>query len=149
MKPSNPNLYIGKYFHSIDGKNRLFLPANFRGGRNEVFVCAQGLEGCLYVYAKQSWQRVLEKLENLSVADKIEERAFKRAFLSGAFEVSADLQGRVLIPQHLRDYAKIKNEAAVIGVGTRIEVWDRKIWEAYYKDQADFSFKNMASKLEL
>jgi MraZ protein len=149
MKRAALSIYIGKYFHSIDGKSRLFLPASFRGGKNEVFVCAQGLEGCLYVYARGYWQRVLEKLENLSVADKVEERAFKRAFLSGAFEVSPDIQGRLLIPQHLREYAKIKSEAAIIGVGNRIEVWDRKIWEAYYKDQADFSFKNMASKMEL
>lgn len=149
MKTPGNKIYIGKYFHSIDGKNRLFLPANFRGGKNELFVCAQGLEGCLYVYTGHYWQRVLEKLENLSVADKVEERAFKRAFLSGAFEVFPDVQGRLLIPQHLRDYAKIRSEAAIIGVGNRIEIWDRKIWESYHKDHADFSFKNMASRLEL
>src|SRR3989339_466133 len=115
MKQTNTTIYIGKFFHSIDEKNRLFLPVDFRGGKHESFVCAQGLEGCLYLYDRRSWQRVLEKLENLSLADKVEERAFKRAFLSGAFEVSADVQGRLLIPQHLREYAKIKNETAIIG----------------------------------
>ena len=142
-------MYIGQYLHTLDNKNRIFLPARFRK-KNKKFVLTRGLESCLYLYDLSSWEKVLEKLENLSLADKQEERAFKRALLSGAHEAVADSQGRILVPQTLRSYAQIKeNEVMIIGVGNRLEFWDKSSWNEYYNTQAEVSFKNLAGKLDI
>ncbi|MHB9154692.1 MAG: division/cell wall cluster transcriptional repressor MraZ, partial [Endomicrobiales bacterium] len=81
--------------------------------------------------------------------DKVQERAFKRALLSGAHEVKPDFQGRVLIPQPLKEYAAIRSEIIIIGVGSRLEVWDQATWKKYYLRHADVSFKDLAGKLEI
>ena len=141
-------LYIGQYYHSIDPKNRVFLPSKFRN-RNEKFVVTRGLEGCLYLYDHEGWQKVLSKLETLTLPNKIDERAFKRALLSGANEVSCDFQGRLLVTQVLIDHAGISEEVMIIGVGNRLEIWDKKKWDKYYKTEAEVSFKAMAGKLEI
>lgn len=141
-------MYIGQYIHSLDSKNRVFLPARFRS-KNKSFVITRGLENCLYLYDTFAWENVLQKLENLSLADKIEERAFKRVLLSGAHEAIPDAQGRILIPQPLKEHADIKSEIIIIGVGSRLEIWDHAQWNAYYQQHVDVSFKNLAGKLEI
>lgn len=141
-------MYIGQYIHSIDSKNRLFIPAKFRSN-GKLFILTKGLERCLCLYDHKSWSKVLEKLDNLSIPNKLEERAFKRALLSGAHEVEPDTQGRILIPSILKNYARINSMAIIIGVGNRLEIWDQNEWEKYYHEQANVSFKKLASKLEI
>lgn len=141
-------MYIGEYAHAIDSKNRVFLPAKFRQKKKE-FILTRGLETCLFLYDVFSWGKVLEKLEGLSLANKLEQRAFKRALLSGAYECAPDFQGRILLPQNLRQYAKIKNEIMIVGVGSRLEIWDGLIWNKYLKEYANVSFRKLAAKLEL
>ena len=148
MKTTNGTMYIGQYVHSFDTKNRLFLPSRFRH-RSALFILTRGLEECLYLYDTAAWQKVITKLEELSLPDKIEERAFKRALLSGANEVVPDNQGRILLPQNLIEYAAIGMEVMIIGVGNRLEIWDNKRWEKYFREKADASFRNMAAKLEI
>jgi len=141
-------MYIGQYIHALDIKNRIFLPAKFRE-KNKSFVITRGLESCLYLYDLSVWNKVLQKLENLSLKNKLQERAFKRALLSGAHEVKPDFQGRILIPQALIGYAGIVTDIIVIGMGNRLEIWDHNRWKKYYKQFADVSFKNLAGKLEI
>ena len=141
-------MYIGQYLHSLDTKNRLFLPAKFRD-RNKEFIITRGLENCLYIYDREGWAKVLDKLENLSLPDKVQERAFKRALLSGAFEATTDAQGRILVPQHLKDYARITADITIVGVGSRLELWERLAWEEYYRQHAEVSFKSLAGQLEI
>ncbi len=141
-------MYIGQYVHSLDAKNRLFLPAKFRG-KNKDFIITRGLENCLYIYDREGWKKVLQKLENLSLADKVQERAFKRALLSGAFEAVTDSQGRILVPQHLKDYAAVTADIIIVGVGNRLELWERSVWEEYYRQHADVSFKSLAGQLDI
>jgi MraZ protein len=140
-------MYIGQYVHTLDKKNRMFLPAKFRNSNKKYFI-TKGLENCLYLYDLQGWEKVLNKLENLSIENKIEERAFKRAILSGAHELELDSQGRVLVPQPLCEHAKIKSEVMIIGVGVRLEIWDKTRWDSYYESHAKISFKKLSSKLE-
>jgi MraZ protein len=109
----------------------------------------RGLESCLFLYDIPSWEKVVQKLEELALPDKMQERAFKRALLSGAHEAEPDFQGRILIPQGLREYASIQDEIIIIGVGTRLEIWDSAAWNKYYKQHADVSFKNLAGQLEI
>ncbi|MCB4792580.1 MAG: division/cell wall cluster transcriptional repressor MraZ [Elusimicrobia bacterium] len=141
-------MYIGRYNHTIDTKNRLFIPSILRE-KSKLFILTQGLEGCLFLYDMKTWEKVLTKLENLSLPDKTEERAFKRALLSGAHELYLDTQGRVLIPKNLKDFAKIKRDAVIVGVGNRIEIWDEQKWKNYSKEKAEISLKKLAVKLEL
>ena len=141
-------MYIGEYYHSLDTKNRLFLPARFRG-KNKGFVITKGLDGCLNLYDSESWKNVLKKINELSLSNKFEQRAFKRALLSGANELKVDSQGRVLIPLNLKKYAGINTDSVIIGVGDRIEIWDKNIWEKYFKSKASISLKSIASKLEI
>ncbi|HBU68901.1 MAG TPA: division/cell wall cluster transcriptional repressor MraZ [Elusimicrobia bacterium] len=144
----NKLLYLGQYLHSVDKKNRLFLPSKFRSKKSK-YIVSKGLEGCLYLYDSEGWDKVILKLENLSLPDKKEERAFKRALFSGAGEVECDSQGRILLPQALVSYAAIKSQATIIGVGNRLEIWDSARWEKYQKENAEVSLKNMASKMEI
>ncbi len=141
-------MYIGQYVHTVDIKNRVFLPAKFRA-KNKKFIITRGLESCLYLYDISVWEKVLEKLDNLSLKNKLQERAFKRALLSGAHEITPDFQGRIIIPQALKGYAAINSEIIIIGVGNRLEVWDHGSWKKYYKAHADLSFKTLAGKLEI
>lgn len=147
-EPELARMYIGQFAHTLDSKNRVFLPARFRS-KNKKFIITRGLESCLFLYDFLSWGKVLKKLEDLALPDKVQERAFKRALLSGAHEAEPDFQGRILIPQGLREYAKIGDEIIIIGVGNRLEIWGRAAWDKYYKQQADVSFRDLAGQLEI
>lgn len=141
-------MYIGQYEHTIDSKKRVFLPAQFRD-KIKSFIITKGLDQSLYLYNEKEWEKVLTKLEELSLPNKIQQRAFKRVLLSGAHQISPDAQGRILIPQALVEYANIKGDLMIIGVGSRIELWNKANWNKYYKLQANTYFKNLSGKLEL
>lgn len=141
-------MYIGQFAYSLDPKKRVFIPAPFRA-KNKSFIITKGLDQSLYLYNPAEWEKVLKKLEDLSLPNKIEQRAFKRVLLSGAHEIFPDAQGRILIPNPLCEYAGIKNDVMIIGVGNRIEVWNKHNWDRYYKKQANTYFKNLSGKLEL
>ncbi|MFH1282919.1 MAG: division/cell wall cluster transcriptional repressor MraZ [bacterium] len=143
---------MGEFKHSLDKKNRLFIPSNFRKKsfqqRFKSFILTRGLDGCLYLYDPKTFINISDKFKNLPVADKMEERAFKRLLLSGATEVVPDSQGRILIPHHLVDHAVLKEEVVILGVWDRIELWEESRWRKY-KQYADKTFNNIASKLEI
>ncbi len=149
MAESRTHAFIGHYAHGIDDKNRLFLPARFREKNNSShFILTQGLEGCLFLYTPSGWELLASKLDQLPLANKVEERAFKRVLLSGASEVEVDQQGRILIPPMLRAYAAIRKDAMTIGLLTHIEIWSRERWKIYEK-KARRSFEKTAPHLAL
>ena len=123
-------MFMGEYNHNVDGKGRMIFPAKFREELGERFVITKGLDNCLFVYAPEEWRIMEEKLRKLSLA-KPEARAFARFFFAGAAEVEPDKQGRVLIPNNLREYGKLDKDVVVIGVSTRIEIWARDAWDEY------------------
>jgi len=141
-------MYIGKYQHLIDAKNRVFIPSAFRAGKKTKFILTQGIDKCLFLYDLLSWKNVLEKIEKLSLQSKVEERAFKRALFSGAYEVVPDAQGRILVPSPLAKYAGFSGETTIVGVGSRVEIWDKELWEDYYL-KASSSLSAMSDKLEI
>jgi MraZ protein len=146
---SSASLFLGQFEHSLDGKNRLFLPALFRGKNNgSSFIMTQGLERCLFLFPESAWKTLASKLESLPLADKVEERAFKRTLLAGACEAGVDPQGRILIPQMLLEYAQIRREAVILGVLNHVEIWSRERWIPYQK-KARASFEKVAPHLEL
>ena len=145
----NPN-FVGSFFYSIDSKNRLAVPSKFRfyfRSRKEL-VLSQGLEGCLNLYPLEAWGQLKSRLETMSLKNKMEQRAFKRMLYSSASEVELDEEGRILIDQSLVDYAQLKREAAIIGLGEKIEIWSKEKWEAYRRRQKS-AFSRHADELEI
>lgn len=138
-------MFIGEYQHSTDAKGRIIVPSRFREELGFKFILTKGLDNCLFIYPMDEWKVFEEKLKQLPLTSK-DARAFVRHFFSGAVECEIDKQGRITIPQNLRDHAKIEKEVVTIGVSTRVEVWDKEEWERY-NDDADLSYDNIAEKM--
>ena len=140
-------MLIGEYEHSLDTKGRLIMPARIREDLGEKFIITKGLDGCLFGFSKNEWNNFEEKLKTLPLTNK-DARDFVRFFLSGAIECEIDKQGRFLIASNLREYAALEKEAVIIGVGTRIEIWNKDKWKAYNSEEnlsADQIAENMAN----
>ena len=138
-------MFIGEYEHSVDAKGRVIMPAKLREDIGEKFIVTKGLDGCLFAYSISEWTNFEEKLKTLPLTNK-NARDFVRFFLSGAVECEIDKQGRFLIPSNLRTYATLEKEIIIIGVGTRIEIWNREEWKKYSSDEnisADEIAENM------
>ena len=120
-------MLIGEYEHSLDTKGRLIMPAKLRQDMGEKFIVTKGLDGCLFAFSQNEWLNFETKLKALPLSDK-NARKFVRFFLSGATECELDKQGRFLIPNNLRTAANLEKETVIIGVGTRLEIWDKSIW---------------------
>jgi len=123
-------MLMGEYFHTIDAKGRIILPADFREDLGEAFVITKGLDNCLFVYDQMEWAALAAKLKQLPMA-KPEARAVVRFFFSGARELECDKQGRFLVPATLRDYACLAKDVVLIGVSNRLEVWSKEKWNQY------------------
>ncbi|MBI4051571.1 MAG: division/cell wall cluster transcriptional repressor MraZ [Elusimicrobia bacterium] len=146
--------FIGQYPYILDPKNRLFVPPKYREELSEekkdYFVLNSGMEGCLNLFLPSQWNRFLDgNSEVFRTANKEEERAFKRKFFAEAIEVPVDVQGRILVPPLLKDYAGLRKDVYVIGVGNRAEVWDKGRWEFYYRKRIQPSMKKFSKNLEI
>lgn len=122
------HMFMGEYNHTIDTKGRLIIPSKFREILGDAFVVTKGLDGCLFVYDNEEWKRFEEKLRSLPITNK-EARQFVRFFLAGAAEAEVDKQGRILIPNVLREFAELTKDVVLVGVGSRIEIWSRERFE--------------------
>lgn len=118
-------MFIGEYYHSFDEKGRVNFPAKLREELGEQFVITKGLDGCLSAYSMDKWERMSEKIAGLPQAKA---RDLKRFMFSAATVVNPDKQGRVLVTQTLRNYAKITKDIAVIGASDHVEIWDKETW---------------------
>lgn len=138
-------MFMGEYQHNIDDKGRIIVPAKFREGLGNSFILTRGLDQCIFAYPRSEWSHLEQKLKSLPFTKK-DARAFTRFFFSGACEVELDKQGRILLPQNLREYAGLKKECVVIGVSTRVEIWSKEIWEEYYLN-SEQSFNEIAESI--
>lgn len=129
-------MLIGEYHHNIDEKKRLIIPSKFREEIGNNFVVTKGLDGCLYVYSMDSWNKIIGKLKTLSFTKK-DARTFMRFFLSSATVCEFDKQGRICLLNTLCDYANITKECVVIGVGDRIEIWDKLTFNNLMQDNLE------------
>lgn len=128
--------FLGTYTPRLDDKGRLILPARFRPQLAEGLVMTRGQERCLYVFPAEEFARVHERASAAPVSDK-RARDYLRVLLSGAHDDVPDKQGRLSIPANLRAYAGLDRDVAVIGTGTRAEIWDAAAWETYLADRVD------------
>lgn len=138
-------MFIGEYQHSLDNKGRLIVPSKFRDELGDVFIITKGLDNCLFVYPKDEWKILEDKLKLLPLTRK-DARAFVRFFFSGATECELDKQGRILIPSNLREHCKIDKDAVVIGVSNRVEIWSKEEWDLYNDDE-NLSYDAIAEKM--
>jgi MraZ protein len=127
-------MLLGEYEHTLDDKNRLTLPAKFRNSFPEGLVVTRGMDGCLYLYGRPDWDRLVES--RLGVLDPMsrDDRMIQRYFFSSAAEAAPDKQGRIMIPAALARHAGLQRDVVVAGVFDHLEIWDRDAWRAQLKD---------------
>lgn len=146
-------MLIGEYTHTQDEKKRISLPAKFRKELGKKVVITHGLDNCLFLYTMKEWTSIATKLGNLSMG-AADSRGFNRIMLAGAVELDIDSNGRILIPDFLREYAQIAdksqdktaNKVVFAGVHSRVEVWNENTWKEY-KSRILKSADQLAQKL--
>ncbi len=123
-------MLMGEYQNNIDLKGRVVIPSKFREELGEKIVLTRGLDGSLFIYSIEMWNKLTEKLTTLSFTDK-NSRNFTRFITSGANTLEFDKQGRIIIPSYLKDYAALEKEVVLVGVLNRIEIWSLKNWNSF------------------
>ncbi len=142
-------MFYGEYQHSIDKKGRVIIPSRFRDVMKahfvERFYITRGLDKCLFMFPEDEWRKQEQNFKSMPFTKK-DAREFTRILFSGAYEITCDAQGRIVLPQALKEHAEIERDIVVVGVSNRIEIWARKHWEAFCRDTKD-SFEHIAEKI--
>jgi MraZ protein len=138
-------MFLGEFEHSIDQKGRVAIPVKFRNALADGAIVARGLDGCLTIYPKREWQALAERIAQLPITDQ-SARQFSRFILSGAVDVEADKQGRVVLPAYLRQYANLGANVVIAGLFNRLEIWDAKSWKTQSQESQSNS-SDIASRL--
>ena len=118
-------MLTGEYQYSVDPKGRINFPAKLREELGMKFIITKGLDNCLFVYSAAEWEKLGERISKLQMSKS---RGLQRFFFAGAAEVEPDKQGRVLIPQNLREYASLEKDVVIVGVYSRAEIWNKEKW---------------------
>ncbi|MBM3699511.1 MAG: division/cell wall cluster transcriptional repressor MraZ [Actinobacteria bacterium] len=140
-------MFLGEYLRTKDNKGRVFIPSNFREELADGMIVSKGFdEKCLFLFSKQNWQKLQEKILSGPIARK-NLQEFSRWFFSSAREVETDVQGRIKIPPLLEEHAGLGKEIVLIGVSDRIEIWSKENWQIYYKS-ADSRFMGDSGTFE-
>lgn len=127
-------MFMSEYNHTLDAKGRLIIPSKFRETLGEEFVVSRGMDDCLFVYTNDDWNAFAQEIKKLPLINK-EARQFARFFIAGAVSVELDKQGRILLPANLREFAGLEKDVVLVGVGSRIEIWDREKWESMNENE--------------
>lgn len=139
-------MFIGEYSHSIDQKGRVAVPSKFRRKLTRGAVVTRGIDNCLFIYTKEEWDKLAEKIKDLPLSQK-DTRAFARLMFAGAMDVQVDGQGRIMIPDYLRKFSGLTKKIIVAGLFNRLEIWDKAKWETY-KNQTEKQSKNISERLK-
>jgi MraZ protein len=138
-------MFIGEYQHNVDPKKRLALPSKFRKELGSTVVVTRGLDKCLFIYPLKIWEELAEKLGTLPMGESTT-RSFVRLMLSGAADVELDMQGRILIPEYLKQYAGLDKNVILAGLFNRLEIWNEESWNSY-KIKAEEDTDEIAEQL--
>ena len=138
-------MFLGEFQHTLDPKGRVILPSAFREQLKEGLVMTVGIDRCVEVHPAAAWPPFVQGLRDLKNTDA-RQRAFVRMILSSAHPDTPDRQGRITVPQRLREYAGLDKNIAVVGHDTRVELWDAGAW-ATYRDTAIDDFAETAEPL--
>ena len=138
-------MLLGEFKHNLDLKGRLAVPVKFRQKLSGGAIITRGLDKCLFVFGNKEWEILAQKLIALPLA-QANSRAFVRLMLAGAMDVEVDKQGRILIPDYLREYAGLKKETIIAGLYNRFEIWNSESWKEY-KNKTESQSDEIAEKL--
>lgn len=127
MTADNNNM-IGTYQHNIDAKGRVIIPAKFREKLGDVFYATKGTAGNIVILSKLSFEELCGKIESLP---SVETEVIRRYLFANAAELIPDRQGRVLLTSDLRRHASLEKDIVIVGVGSKIEIWDLALWNEY------------------
>ncbi len=141
------NIYTGISYHILDSKSRLFLAPKYRGKSNKYILCS-GIDDCVVIYSYDNWNKIVGKIESISLKNKSYQRAFLRTFFADVEMVVIDNQGRILIPQKFKEKYNLIKEVVVVGVKDKIELWNKKVWERYYLTSVNV-LKKIKAQLEI
>ena len=122
-------MLIGKYTHDLDPKKRLTLPSKWRTDLGKKVVVTSGLDNSLFVFPIKEWERVADKLSQSGLGNQ-DGRSFNRFILANAYETDVDAAGRIVIPDSLKDFARLSNKVVLAGMYSRIELWDENAWNS-------------------
>ncbi len=120
-------MFIGEFHHTLDEKFRFSFPKKFRNDLENGFVITRGVDNCLLVYTNSEWEGFANDVSTLPLTNK-SARDFQRHILSGAVEIQLDKIGRAILPEHLRNFANIKKDIVIAGIGDKIEIWSEEEW---------------------
>lgn len=121
-------MFFGRYFHSMDQKGRMRLPSKLRQDLGEKIHVMQGTPNCLFVFSDSEFNEFANKLMEVSVFDEKKQKPVRQLLSSGVV-IEEDSQGRFLLPQYLRNFAKLEKDIVFVGVGKRIEIWSQEVWD--------------------
>jgi MraZ protein len=121
-------VFLGEYEHTIDDKGRLAIPARFRDALNEGVVITRGFDRCLMGFPRGVWEELAQQVSRLPIGSE-ETRQLQRMLFSGAADMSLDKQGRILIPQNLREFAELGDQAIIAGLNRHFEIWSPRRWQ--------------------
>ena len=138
-------MFIGEYYHNLDAKGRIIIPAKFRDELNGTFILTRGLDGCLTIYSTEKWEKIFEDINKLPETKKAT-RQYIRMLTANACECTLDNQGRILIPANLSGSVNITKECVVVGANSHVEIWDKATWNAYMDDASE-NFEDIAESL--
>lgn len=122
---------IGEYLHTIDDKGRVSFPSRLREDLGVSFIVTKGLDSCLFVYSLEEWQKLENKIRELPMSKA---RSVQRFLFASACKVECDKQGRIILPQSLREFAHLTKNVMVIGASVRAEIWDKDTWDSMCAD---------------
>ena len=137
-------MFMGEFNHTIDPKNRVIVPAKYREELGEKFVVSAGLDGCLYLSKKEDWEEFSSHLAELPM--KHETRQLVRFFMRNAQECEPDKQGRIIIPQKLKEHAALEKDVVLLGSGSKVEIWSK---ERLDNESLDESMEDIAERLSV
>ncbi len=123
-------MFIGQYYHSLEEKGRLAIPAKFRRQLDKQSVITRGLDGCLFIFPGKEWKTFTQKLSTAPITRR-DVREFIRLMAKQASEIELDKQGRTRIPKYLQEFASLKKQVVLVGSLKRIEIWDQKLYHQH------------------
>ncbi len=137
----------GEYFHKLDAKNRIRIPAKLKKELGDSYYFTKGTNGCLFVFSQEEIELTLAKMQDVKVSD-IEKQKGLRAFTKSLVAAEEDNQGRIVLNPALKKFAGIKDEIVFCGSGNRIDIWAKDRYEEYFNG-TDENFDDLLKALDI
>lgn len=132
MKRTGTTRFIGRYYHALEQKGRLSIPAVFRQILGDSAVITRGLDGCLFLFPYKNWEKISQQAANMPLTKK-QSRAWVRLLANNAADVLFDDLGRIMVPEHLRTFGKLAKAVVIVGSLNYVEIWDQETYHHYLK----------------